>query len=203
MDWGDIAEDVAKAAPLLGNLLPGVGTVAGAGVGAVASIVASALGVTPTPADVQTALQTDPAAYEKLREAELANSATLAQLTLQKEQSELAAQNAAYAAEAADRDSARQLAAKQPSDFMRPLLGIVIVGASVAIAGAVITGVAGDAIANPTAAITIGTVIGYVFSEAKSVLGFYFGMTRDGSEQAKTIAAFATTPGTVSTGPAS
>lgn len=95
--WGDIAADVAKAAPILGNLLPGVGTIAGAGVGAVASIVASALGTTPDPDAVKTALANDPEAYAKLKQAELDNKATLATLALQREQAQLAADTAQLA----------------------------------------------------------------------------------------------------------
>jgi hypothetical protein len=41
-------------------------------------------------------------------------------------------------------------------------------------------------------------VIGYLFSESKSVLGFYFGMTKDSSAQTKTITDFAVAPGSVS-----
>lgn len=115
-NWGDVAATVAKVAPILGNILPGVGTVAGLGVGAAASIVASALGVSADPDSVMSALKNDPDALAKVRTAELDNQTQLAQIAMQREQNSLAAQTAQYQADAADRASARNLASEDKED---------------------------------------------------------------------------------------
>jgi len=200
-DWGSIAKDVAKAAPILGNLLPGVGTVAGIGVGAVASIVASALGVPADPDSVATALQNDPDAYVKLKTAELDNKAKLAELSITQENNRALAANAQYASEAADRDSARKLAAATPRDFMRPMLAIALMLMTAYIIWAIFGGHADSVIKDTTAALTVGTLIGYVLSENKQVLGFYFGMTRDATLTNAKVADFATSPGSVTSEP--
>ncbi len=64
MDWHDVAEKVAAAAPALGAALGGPG---GAAVG---GLVASVLGVEATPAAVQEAVDHDPQAALKLRRIE-------------------------------------------------------------------------------------------------------------------------------------
>lgn len=64
MNWRDVAETVAKAAPALGGALYG-----GAGY-AVGSGIAKLLGVEDSPEAVQAALQQDPQAALKLRELE-------------------------------------------------------------------------------------------------------------------------------------
>src|SRR5580692_2298788 len=94
--WSDIARAIARTAPLLGNLLPGVGTIAGVGVGAVASVVASALGVPADPDSIQSALQSDPAALAKVRQAELDNQSRLGEIAMQRDQNVLAAESAQY-----------------------------------------------------------------------------------------------------------
>lgn len=203
MNWSDLAPIIARAAPLLGSALGPIGTIAGGAVGAIIS------SVTGTPADnpdaAAAAIAADPTLLEKLREAELANQATLAQVALQQKQAELAAQTAAdaqitaqYQAEAADRDSARKLAAQQPNDFMRPLLAIILMGLTSYIVYAVMGGHADSVIKDTTAALTVGTLIGYVLSEAKQVLGFYFGMTQDGARTNAVVRDFAVSPGSVS-----
>lgn len=207
MKWSDLAPIIAKAAPLLGSALGPIGTIAGGAVGAIIS------SVTGTPADdpaaAAAAIAADPALLEKLREAELANQATLAQVALQQKQAELAAQTAAdaqrtaqYAAEANDRDSARKLAMQQPNDFMRPLLALVLMTMTAYIVWAVMGGHADGVIKDTTAALTVGTLIGYVLSENKQVLGFYFGMTQDGARTNQVVRDFAVTPGAVTAPPA-
>jgi len=64
MDWGDIRDVVAKAAPALGTALAGpTGT-------AVGSLLADALGVEKSPEAVAAALHGDPQAAVKLRQIE-------------------------------------------------------------------------------------------------------------------------------------
>jgi hypothetical protein len=206
MKWSDLAPIIAKAAPLLGSALGPLGTIAGGAVGAIIS------SVTGTPADdpdaAAAAIAADPTLLEKLREAELTNQATLAQVALQQKQAELAAQTAAdaqrtaqYQAEAADRDSARKLAAQQPKDFMRPLLSLAIVAATIAVVFIVLLGFADGTLRDPVIAATAGGLVMYFLKESSQVTGFWFGMTREASVTNAKVADFATSPGTVTATP--
>lgn len=75
------------------------------------------------------------------------------------------------ATDAGDRDSARkrEIAVR---GLTTPALAWLVVGASVALGASVI---AGWVTKDPAQATLVGTVIGYVFSEAKQVLAYYFG----------------------------
>ena len=143
------------------------------------------------------AIQADPALSLQFQQAVLAQQAQLAATAADVQKAQMTYEKDIYAAEANDRANARDLAAKQPKDFMRPLLGLAVVSATIAVSVLIILGYANSVITNTTAALTVGTVIGYLFSESKSVLGFYFGMTKDGSAQTKTITDFAVAPGAV------
>jgi hypothetical protein len=202
MNWSDLAPIIAKAAPLLGSALGPIGTIAGGAVGAIIS------SVTGTPADspdaAAAAIAADPTLLEKLREAELANQATLAQVALQQRQAELAAQTAAdaqrtsqYQAEAADRDSARKLASQQPKDFMRPLLSLAIVAATIAVVFIVLLGFADGTLRDPVIAATAGGLVMYFLKESSQVTGFWFGMTREATVANADVRAFAVSPGSV------
>jgi hypothetical protein len=189
-NWGSIAKDISKAAPLLGSLLPGVGTIAGAAVGGVAAIVASALGVPADPDSIANSLATDPDAYVKLKTAEMENRVALAQMSLQQ-----------YQAEASDRDSARKLAAAQPSDHTRQIITYIFM----ALVGLIVAGMffvpsAQALLKDSVGSLTVGVVIGYVFNELKQVLAFWFGATKDTSAQQSAITSAALSPGTVTTG---
>ncbi|WP_260431119.1 hypothetical protein [Burkholderia stagnalis] len=195
--WGDVAAAVSKFAPILGNAVPGVGTVVGAGVGLAASVIAKALGTDPTPDSIMTALASNPDAIVKLKQAEMDHERDLAQIGAQREQAQLAYAQSIYASEAADRDSARQLAAKQPRDWMRPLLSVVVVAATIAIVFLVLLGVADGTLRDPVIAATAGGLVMYFVRESSQVLGFWFGMTKEASVQAQETARFAFAPGAV------
>lgn len=115
MDWKDIAGAVGKAAPILGTLLGGP-----AG-GAVGGLIASALGTSNDPADVQAALA-NPEAAVKLREVEARRQVELRALAVDMAKAEIATA-------AADRASAREREAKT-GDTMTPrtLAMLVTVG---------------------------------------------------------------------------
>lgn len=192
MNWTDIGKLVGRSAPIVGALLGGP---ADASVG---SLVASALGVDPTPESVDAALGRDPEAFAKLAELQLNAKVQLQQLAVTAESNRLQADAAQYAAEAGDRDSARKLAAQQPHDFVRPTLTFVMLGGSLFIVVAVLIGWATDVIKDPTAALTVGTVLGLWLGMTKEVMGFWFGMTKESQKQSAAITDFATQPGTVS-----
>lgn len=191
MNWSDVGNLVGRAAPMVGTLLGGP---AGAAVGA---LVASALNVPNDPESVNAALAADPEALAEVQKLQINAKVQLQQLAVTAESNRLQAEAAQYAAEAADRDSARKLAATQPRDLIRPTITLVMVGGTVAIIGAVFFGWNKDIIADPVASLTVGTVMGFWFGELKQVMGFWFGMTKDAQKQNAVIADFATAPGTV------
>jgi hypothetical protein len=191
MNWSDIGNMVGKAAPVVGTLLGGP-----AG-GMVGGLIANALNVQPDPDSVNAALVADPNALLKVQELQINAKVQLEQLTVTAENNRLQAAGAQYAAEAADRDSARQLAAKQPNDLIRPAITIILLVGALSILVCIFTGVGLEALQNPVAASTISLLIGLWFSELKQTLGFYFGMTKDSQTQNAIVTQFAVEPGTV------
>lgn len=191
MNWSDVGSFVGKAAPMVGTLLGGP---AGAAVGA---LVASALNVNADPDSVGAMLAGNPDALMKVQELQVNAKVQLQQLAVTAENNRLQAEAAQYAAEAADRDSARKLAAQQPKDFIRPTVTLVILLGTLLIIGAVFMGWNKEILTDPTASLTVGTVIGLWFGELKQVMGFWFGMTKESQKQNATITDFAVAPGTV------
>ncbi|HDR8947244.1 TPA: hypothetical protein QDA71_004273 [Burkholderia vietnamiensis] len=143
------------------------------------------------------ALQADPNLAMQFQKAVLEQQAQLAQINAQTQQAQLAYEKDIYTAEAADRDSARRLAAQQPKDLMRPLLSIVIVAATIAIVMLVLLGVADGTLKDPVIAATAGGLVMYFVRESSQVLGFWFGMTKEASTQTQAITQFAVSPGSV------
>ncbi|MFX1765167.1 hypothetical protein PWP93_21810 [Paraburkholderia sp. A1RI-2L] len=131
----------------------------------------------------------------------LEQQAQLAQISAQTQQAQLAYEKDIYAAEAADRDSARRLASQQPKDWMRPLLSIVVVAATIGIVFLVLLGVADGTLKDPVIAATAGGLMMYFVRESSQVLGFWFGMTKEASVTNAKVADFATAPGTVTVEP--
>ena len=192
MNWSDIGNLVGRAAPVVGTLLGGP---AGAAVGA---LVANALNVPNDPDSVNVALAANPEALARVQELQINARVQLEQLAVTAEQNRLQAQAAQYSAEAADRDSARKLAAQQPHDFVRPTLTFIMLGGSLFVVVAVLIGWANDVIRDPTAALTVGTVLGLWLGMTKEVMGFWFGMTKDSQKQNAIVTSFAVESGAVS-----
>lgn len=191
MNWSDIGSLVGKAAPIVGTLLGGP---AGVAVGA---LVASALNVPNDPDAVNVALAGNPDAMIRIAELQTNARVELEKLTVQAETIRLQAAGAQYAAEAADRDSARKLASQQPNDMVRPILTFVMLGGSLFVVVAVLIGWATEAIKDPVASLTIGMVLGLWLGMTKEVMGFWFGMTKESQKQSAAITDFAVAPGTV------
>lgn len=191
MDWKDVAGVVGKAAPILGGILGGP---AGAAVG---GLISTALGTDPTPDAVSSAILNDPDAALKLKELEVNSKVELQRLSVTAEQNRLQAAAAQFSAEAADRDSARRLAAQQPRDWVRPTVTIMLLAGAVAIVWFVFSGMAEGLLRDATASLTIGTVIGYWFNELKQTLAFWFGTTGAAQHSDADIRRFAMSPGTV------
>lgn len=192
MKWSDIGNLVGKAAPLVGTLLGGP---AGAAVGA---MVANVLGVPNDPESVNSALAGNPEAYARITELQINAKVQLQQLAVTAELNRLQAEGAQYAAEAADRDSARKLAAQQPRDFIRPAITIMLVLGAVGIMVAVLGGWTAETLKDNNSNMMVGIIVGYWFNEMKQTLGFYFGMTKESQKQNAIVTSFAVEPGTVS-----
>lgn len=192
MNWSEVGSIVGRAAPMVGTLLGGP---AGAAVGA---LVASALGTSNDPDAVTAVLSTNPDAMVRVQELQTNAKVQLQQLAVTAEENRMRSENEQYAAEAADRDSARKLAAQQPRDFIRPSITLLMILGAFGILVAVFGGFADGILKDTTAALTAGTVIGFWFNELKQTLGFYFGMTRESQKQNAIVTNFAVEPGTVS-----
>ncbi|MDB5541826.1 MAG: hypothetical protein JWQ89_3553 [Devosia sp.] len=95
MNWADIAGAVGKTAPILGALLGGP---AGLALNAAGSIVASVLGVAPTPDAVSQALTINPDAAVKLAQIEKDRQVELQTLVTQVAVSQLVSDTAAITA---------------------------------------------------------------------------------------------------------
>lgn len=191
MNWSDIGNIVGKAAPVVGTLLGGP-----AG-GMVGGLIANALNVSADPDSVNAALASNPDALLKVQEVQINAKVQLEQLAVTAENNRLQAAGAQFTAEAADRDSARQLAARQPNDLIRPAITIILLVGALSILVCIFTGVGLEALQNPVAASTISLLIGLWFSELKQTLGFYFGMTKESQTQNAIVTQFAVEPGTV------
>ena len=115
----------------------------------------------------------------------------LEQFAVQIETTRIQAEGAQYSAEAADRDSARKLAAVQPNDIVRPTLTFIMLGGSLFVVVAVLIGWATAAIKDPVASLTVGMVLGLWLGMTKEVMGFWFGMTKESQKQSAAITDFA------------
>jgi hypothetical protein len=196
--WGDVASAVSKFAPILGNAVPGVGTVVGAGVGLAASVIAKALGTDPSPDSIMSALSADPDAIVKLRQAEMDHEKDLVELAKERELGVLAAQTAQYSAEALDRDSARKMAMAGPPDWwVRPAIVLALTLGAFGIVTAIFLPWTRDVIRDPIATGMLGIVTGYWFKELAQALAFYFGATKEATDQTREITSFAVSPGAV------
>lgn len=190
MNWSDVGRIVGRAAPMVGGLLAGP---AGASVG---SLLASTLGVDPTPESVDAALGRDPEALAKIQELQINAKVQLQQLAVQAELTQ-------YANEAADRDSARKLAAQQPNDIVRPAITFIMLAGSLFIVAAIILGLATETLKDPTVAVAAGTILGTWLTMTKECNGFWFGMTKESQKQNAIVTDFATSAGTVTKDPTS
>jgi len=84
LTWNDVKKTLGKGAPLIGTLLGGP-----AG-GAVASLVAGALGVEDTPEGINAALKSDPSVLLKIKELEFTHKTKLEELALEETKALLA-----------------------------------------------------------------------------------------------------------------
>jgi hypothetical protein len=166
VNWSDIAGAVGKAAPILGTALGGpLGGVAGA-------LIASALGTSNDADAVNTALAADPAALEKLKEAEMANKVQMQQLVITAEQNRLA-----------DVQNARARQSANPKDYTPQLLAG---GVTLGFFGA-LTAVMLAPLSNSVHDLLL-VMIGALQTAWISVISYYFGSSKESAGQTKMIA---------------
>ena len=157
--------------------------------GTIGAMLASAFGCDSSPDSLHAAIAADPEAALKLATVESDNKVKLQGMMISHADNELAASTAAIQADVDDRKSAREreVAVK---DSTPAALGWLVVGASVALGAAVVTGYVSK---DPALAGISGTVIGYVFGEAKQVLAYFFGSSTSAARTTELLAS--STPG--------
>jgi hypothetical protein len=166
MNWSDIAGAVGKAAPILGTALGGpLGGVAGA-------LIASALGTSNDADAVSSAIAADPAALEKLKEAEMANQVQLQSLLITGEANRLA-----------DVQSARARQTANPKDYTLQFLAVGVTlgffGTLALVMFAHLEGAAQNLMLVMTGTLQTAWV---------AIISYYFGSSKDSAGQTKMIA---------------
>lgn len=156
-------------APTLATMLGG--PLAGTAVNALEGVLGLAPGGGADGVSAAVAAGLTPQAVAALREADQKQAEILGQQGI-----DLAKINGDYAAamatvDAGDRDSARKREIAL-GGLTTPLLAWLIIGASMGIGIAVVTG---NVTKDPALATLVGTIIGSFISEAKQVLAYYFG----------------------------
>jgi hypothetical protein len=190
-NWDSVKGAIGTIAPWIAGT---VGTpVAGAAVG----LICNALGLDSskgTPAAIMGALSgATPAQLLALKEADNGHAETMKKLGF--DHVDMLASLAVKSDEidANDRDSARKLAESGKDNTARNLAYGVIL-AAMASAGAVLGGFASTVMKDATTAAMAGSIVGYLFSEAKQVLAFYFGSSAGSQAKDATIKAMADNP---------
>jgi hypothetical protein len=187
MRWPDLADTVARHAPLLSAALRS----RDASATPVHALVASITGTAPDdPAAAAAAIAADPTLLERLRAAEAQSRADLVAYVLRMNGSAATGpvhdtaraqpgfwKNLGlmrYAAHMRNRDRQRS-----KYFFMRPLLSAAVLVATIVVVFIVLLGFADHALHDPTIAATAGCVLMYFMSEARLVTAYWFGATHE------------------------
>lgn len=171
----------AGAKQVLATVAPFIGTAIGGPFGTAAGALLSNLLGTPK-GDSSTAetalLSATPELLEKLKEANLAFKAQMAQLGITEEQLQLA-----------DVQSARNMQIANKS-WTPTILSYGVLGAGIIAFLGVIFGFVHIPTDNATAAI-VGSALTYLLTESKSILGYWFGTTMDSGRKTEVLAQMA------------
>lgn len=179
MNWSDVGNAVGKAVPLLGGLLFGPAGVA------VGGIVSAALGTNNNPEDVMKAINTDPEAMVKLRQAEMDNQVQLTGLAVEAEKNRLAAATNDLTIAAQDRQSARQFAST--GDHTARNLAYMYTGMLFFTLSSHIVLMVWKVQMDPLALQVIGTLEGVLISVALGAKEFFFGSSVSEQKKSDTI----------------
>ena len=165
MDWSKVASNIGSTAPLLAGL---VGGPVGLGVTAAAAIISHALGTPSDPSVVETALN-DPAALDKIRQAESANSLQLQQLVVTAAQASLAHETDMARIAADDRAGARAMGVAN-KDWVPKVLAMAVTagffGILLLMAFQPLPGTNKD---------LVNVIVGALGTAWISIIGYYFG----------------------------
>jgi len=154
----ELIKKIAPFAPTVASMFGGPG--AGLAVEAIGKVFGIASPTADSVTEHLSALQMTGDQILQLKQAELTLQSRMKELDISEESLRFA-----------DTDSARKRE-MSVKDITTPALAWTVVSASVALGAAAVTG---QITKDPTQATLVGTVIGYVFSEAKQVLAYYFG----------------------------
>lgn len=188
MNFSTLAKAVAGFAPTLATMLGG--PLAGTAVSALEGALGLQKGSGPDAITqvLQTGAMT-PETMAAVRAADQKHAEIIGQQGI-----DLAKLNAAHTEAFASVDAADVASARQRQiavrDATTPALAWVVVGSAAALGAAAVTG---SITKDPSQATLVGTVVGYMFSEAKQVLAYYFGSSR-GSQAKDQLLLQATAP---------
>jgi len=191
MRWSDLADTVARHAPLIGSALRSPDANAGPVHAIVASITGTAI---DDPAAAAAAIAADSTVLDRLRIAEAQSRAALVAYVLRTGGGAAAtpALNAARGAQSGfwkNLGLMRYAAHLRSNDrlrskyfFMRPLLTAAVVIATIIVVFLVLLGFADHALHDPSIAATAGCVLMYFMSEARLVTSYWFGATHESKD---------------------
>jgi gas vesicle protein len=170
MNWKDIGNMVAQAAPLLGSVLGGP-----AG-GAVGEMVAQALGTDNNPDKIADALKNNPDAMVKLKEFELAQTVELQKLKLQ--------EAAAYIADIQD---ARKTEIDRVKASGHADVNLYILAWTVVISFFITTGILLFATLPQNQANIVYMLLGTLGTGFATVLGYFFGSSKGSADKTQLL----------------
>lgn len=179
----DLKVALGTIAPTLATMLGG--PLAGAAVSALTTALGlkAGAGIDEITKVVQ-AGQLTPETIAAMRKADQEHAEKLRQMEIDVQRLASDHEAAMASIDASDRDSARkrEMAVR---GLTTPTLAWIVVGASVVLGSAIVLG---EVTKDPTQATLVGTVIGYVFSEAKQVLSYYFGSSAGSAHKTELLA---------------
>ncbi|KND61207.1 hypothetical protein BVER_03096 [Candidatus Burkholderia verschuerenii] len=178
MDWTKVSSTIGSTAPLLAGL---VGGPIGLGVTAASTILSHVLGTANDPASVKAALD-DPAALDKVRQAENANSVQLQQLAVTAAQAQLTHQMEMARVDAADRKDARDMSVATRDWVPKVLAMVVTIG---------FFGIMLLMTVHPTPPLNrdlVNIILGSLGTAWISIIGYYFGTSAGSARKTELMA---------------
>lgn len=178
----DLKAAIGGIAPTLATMLGG--PLAGTAVGALCNAFGLAPGASAD--DVTKVVQTGmtPETIAAVRLADQQHAEKLKQLDVDVLKLNADHEAALAATDASDRDSARKREVSV-GGWTTPVLAWTVIGASMAVTAAVITGYVTS---DPKLSSVVGLVMGSLMSEAKQVLSYYFGSSASSARKDATLA---------------
>jgi hypothetical protein len=175
-------------ATAIGGIAPTIATMLGGPLaGTAVKALAGALGLADnaTPEDITKAVGSlSPDQIAMIRKADQEHAEKMEQLGIDLKKLNADHEEAMLNAENADRASARQREVAVKDNTPKILAALVMIAAT--LVGVLV--LTGQVTKDPSLAVQVGIVVGYVFSEAKAVLSYYFGSSTGSKIKDQTIA---------------